>query len=216
MTNLVLRVRYILMKRWNITPKLHRNPDIEYHYTDDFRSLWHWVPTQPETVQTSRRSGLTLTLKQIDKKSFISPCIIHKSNVTGGIFKATATINQHEKLIHYFLFRRKEIEMGFKVNQNRVYVIFPHESPVKFKLYQPEQEHSFEVEVDPIGLIYWRVDNILVYQKTFPSLEPKHIMIGVSAAQQKINPKDLPLSFKLKEVQIFHNHLHELKRTEEE
>lgn len=216
MMNLVLRVRYILMKCCKITGKAHRNPECEYQYTDDFRNLWHWAPTQPETLKTSRSNGLTLSFLQQNSKEFISPCIISRTPIVGGSFVATTTTNPHEKIIHYFLLRRKSEEIGFKINRNHAYVICPHIDPRKFKIYKPDLEHTYEIEVDPqTGYIIWRIDGIAVFKVMYPTIEEKRIMIGMSATHSKLSPKDLPLSFKVRYVSIYHNHSHELKKSKE-
>lgn len=213
MVNLFLRIRYVLMKLLNIKSNTNPSQNCELLYTENFRNLRNWTPTNLETIKCSRAKGATLSFHQVDTKSFLSPCIISRAAIEGGCVRVTAILNSFEKLIQYFTLRYKSQEIGFKAVNGKIYLVAPHMKPVKFKLYHYDDEHTFDIEIDPeTDMIYWRIDRITIHTLHFPSLSQKHLTIGMGAAQGKMNPKELPQSFNVTSVQFFTNDINQLTR----
>lgn len=216
MKNYWNKLLFILGNVLNIKPPPISRENYDRIYTDDFRDTDRWALTHPAAVTTSRANGATLSLRQLNNKSFVSPCIISKSTIYGGCVVIKAQLSESERVMHVLVLRHKKDEFGFKIAGGKIYAVAPYHTP-SFKLYKPELAHTFEIDVHPENdMIYWRVDGRTVYELRYPSHDAKHLMISMPTVRGKINPKELPIACNIHSVDFFDNNYQHLTRTNEE
>lgn len=203
MSNFWNKLRYFAINRFHIsTPTIDRS-HYESIYCDEFRTLSNWVVVNPKTVESSRSNGALLSIKQIESKGYVYPCVISRATITGGSTLITAKLNQSDEVFYHFSLRAKGKELGYKILGDKIYVINPVQIQ-KFKLYKPTEEHTFEIDVHPdTDMVYWRVDGATIYELHYPSRTQKRLMVAMPTIRTKMSTKKLPISFRLKCVDFF-------------
>jgi hypothetical protein len=203
MNNFWNKLRYFAINRFHIsTPSVDRS-HYEGIYSDEFKTLSNWVVVNPDTIESSRSNGALFSIKQIQPKGYVYPCIISRATITGGSVLITAKLNDSDEVFYHFSLRAKGKELGYKIVGDRIYVINPVK-PKSFKLYKPTEEHTFEIDVNPDNdMVYWRVDGAAIYELHYPSHTHKRLMVAMPTIRTKMSTKKLPISFRLKCVDFF-------------
>lgn len=201
MKNIWNNLYYIIANIWNI-----EQPDINYDYytrisTDNFYSTNDWYLNHPEAIMPSRSNGARLKLIQLSNNKFTFPTITSKINITNGCVIIKPTLSKSKNVIHTFLLRHTNENIGFEITSNKIFVV-AFNKIIPFKLFNPDDDHSFEIEINPkTNMIFWRVNNITIYELKKKSIELKSIVISL-VAKGKITASEFPIAFQLKSVDI--------------
>lgn len=203
MKNFWNNIRYNVANHFHITlPEIERT-SYENVYCEEFRTLHNWVVVNPDTVSSSRSNGAILTIRQLTKKGYVYPCIISRATLIGGSVMITTKLSPSNQVFHNFILKTKGKEIGFKITNESVFVINPVKSK-KFKLFNPTNEHIFEIDVNPYtNMIYWRVDGITLYELFYPSHRPKRLVVSLPTIKTKMDTRSLPISFRIKSIDFF-------------
>lgn len=165
--------------------------DCELMLRDDFKNLSHWAATFPSTI-TTNTSGAKLSMQIANKKGYICPSIISHSPITYGNVSVTINPNLHPKLSNNFSLRNHSMEWGFKITENHITIIFPLGS-TKRKLFNPMANHKLNIDFDAkTNKIFWRVDDVVVYEMPDKITVPKHAVISLHTIGDKFIAKELP------------------------
>lgn len=198
--NTINRIRYVLMNRLGIKgkPKIHL--DCEPLIRDNFSASGYWSTMYPSTITYSRNRGATLSMQIANKTGFVCPAIVSHSAITYGNVSAVIENNFHSDLINTFVLRYNKSEWGFKITDRKITIVFPFGS-AHCKLYRPMQPHKFTIDFDAsTNKIYWRIDNIKVYEMDDTVTVDKRIVISLTSKTNKFHAKELPQSMMIKNV----------------
>lgn len=200
MNNFWNKIKYFTINRFHTkTPAINRS-HYEGVYSEVFRTLHNWAVINPETIEISRSNGALFSVKQIEPKGYVYPCIIYKSTITSGSVLITATLNNSDEVFYNFILKTKDKELGFKIVGDKIYVI-NELKPKSFKLYKPTETHTFEIDMRPdLEMIYWRVDGATIYEQDCQSYIPKRLILSMPTIHTKMSTKKLPISFRVKSV----------------
>lgn len=203
MKNYWNKLRYIIINTFHLHLTQNEYPDYDIKYVDEFHTMENWKTIHPETTIPSKTNGATFQLVKIDNKHFIYPTIISKITVKYGGVLIKAKLSQSPLAKHKFFLSSEKEKLGFLIVNNYITIVCKSKSKW-FKLYNPDKEHGFEIEINPVNkTIYWRIDDVTVHEEPYTNLVEKRVMIEMPATHHSMNVKELPISFNLKSVEFF-------------